>query len=161
MTLKTVTYMYVMSLTSWSHVSSSMTSPIDAPYALSYRLPIGHERTHTHRERETRRMRLWSLKACTNKTASDDVDADAWSNSDVHGLEEILDQAISRYRSICRPEPRPVWTVIVFLSFHTRKPPVKIMVGQPGLNQLATAWQEQFYTRFKINGAIKLEAIKN
>jgi len=35
------------------------------------------------------------------------------------------------------------------------------MVGQPGLNQLATAWQEQFYTRFKINGAIKLVAIKN
>jgi len=34
----------VTSMTSWSHVTSSMTSPIDVPWALSYRVPIGHER---------------------------------------------------------------------------------------------------------------------
>jgi len=36
-------YYDVTSMTSYSHVTSSMTSPIDATCALSYRFPIGHE----------------------------------------------------------------------------------------------------------------------
>jgi len=70
----------------------SMTSPVDVPYALSYRLPIGHEplnclvsdifsikvadgqtdrQTDTHTYLDTPRDNRGSLKACSARANND------------------------------------------------------------------------------------------